>query len=66
MIQLKCSSKIRDNKGNIVEYFLIDYKGSTRRLKPDELKFAISIGYINVINLKLTSDNRLIDKKIIE
>lgn len=66
MIQLKCSDKIKDNSGNIIGYSLIDYKGNTRRLRPDELKFAISIGYISVINLKLTSDNRLIDKKIIE
>ena len=63
MIQCKCIEKFRDSKGNIVAYRLMDSNLKTQDITPQLLKQAIKNNQLDVVNLKLTSDNRLIDKK---
>jgi hypothetical protein len=65
MIQVKCINKIRiGNK--IIEYIITDINGNIKSVKPDQLKKAIKQKDINIVNLKLTSDDRLIDKNYVE
>lgn len=61
MIQAKCIQKFRDNKGKIYGYRLIDINGQTQDVQPDNLKLAIENKKIHVVNLTLTTDNRLVD-----
>lgn len=63
MIKAKCVRKDRDKSGNIIGYELIDEKGQLGYFKSDALKRNILSGDIDVINLKLTTDNKLVDKK---
>lgn len=60
MVEAKCINKFmgNDNK-SIVEYRLMDANGVTIDIEPKQLKRAIKQQQINVINLKLTSDNKL-------
>ena len=60
-IQAKCIEKFRDKTGRIYGYRLIDLNGKTQDVASDNLKNAIRLGYINVVNLTLTADNRLMD-----
>ena len=62
MIQAKCIEKFRDKNNHIYGYRLIDLNGQTQDIQSDNLKRAIQNGQINVVNLTLTSDNRLVDK----
>jgi hypothetical protein len=59
-IQVKCIEKFRDKNNTIVGYRLADINGKTIDVKPDTLKNFIRTGQINVVNLTLTSDNRLL------
>ena len=61
-IQAKYLTKIRDKHNNIVGYTIMDKGGKTINIKADELKQLIKEGKVEVINLTLTSDNRLVDK----
>ena len=61
MIQAKCIQKFRDKNNNIYGYRLIDINGQTQDVKPENLKQAIKNNQIHVVNLTLTSDNRLVD-----
>ena len=61
MIVCKCLAKLRDNKNRIYGYTLQDANGQTKNVKSESLKAAIRNNSIHIINLKLTSDNRLID-----
>jgi hypothetical protein len=63
MIQAKCIQKFRDNTGRIYGYRLQDLNGKTQDVTSENLKKAIKRGQINIINLTLTSDYRLIDSK---
>ena len=63
MYKAKCIEKIRDKNNHIIEYKLINKDKNVTSVKSDELKKAIKSGQIEVVNLTLTSDNRLIDKK---
>lgn len=63
MIQATCIQKHRDDNGRIVTYELQDSQGNTTYMDPARLKYMIWYGEIQVNNLKLTMDNRLIDKK---
>lgn len=60
-IQAKCIKKFRDRNDRIIGYRLIDINRNTTDVKPNVLKFYIKTGKINVINLKLTSDYKLVD-----
>lgn len=58
----KCERKIRDKSSNIIGYILIKSNGAREHVKPEVLKQAMLNGSVQVINLKLTSDGKLIDK----
>ena len=61
MIQAKCIEKFRDKHNQIYGYRLQDTQGNLKDVTSDQLKQAIKNKQINIINLTLTSDNRLID-----
>ena len=60
MVKAECIKKFRE-KNRICGYRLRDTNGKITDIKPESLKNAIRNGQIIVSNLKLTSDNRLID-----
>lgn len=62
MLIAKCVFKIRDDKGNIILYRLVDTSGNMNEVKPIDLKKAIACSQISVVNLTLTKDNRLVDR----
>lgn len=57
-----CKLKFRDNRGNIIGYRLKDMNNNTIDILPDSLKKAIKSGRIQVQNLRLTSDDRLVSR----
>lgn len=57
----KCLDKIRDKHNKTLEYVLIDKSGFKTSVEATVLKNAIKQGTVTVINLTLTSDNRLMD-----
>lgn len=61
MIQAKCIQKFRDKQNKIYGYRLVDLNGQTQDVTPENLKRAIANKQINVVNLTLTSDYRLVD-----
>ena len=61
MIKYTCIHKIRDGKGNIVGYKLKDESGRIIQVSSRDLKNQISNGKVQVENLTLTSDGRLVD-----
>lgn len=63
MITCKCVSKFRDSNNKIIGYKLLDLNGKTQDIRSENLKGAIKRGEISVVNLTLTSDNRLVDKQ---
>lgn len=60
-LKLKCLHKYRDKNSNIIGYGLIDIQGKTYKVSSNDLKQAIKQGRVQVVNLTLTIDNRLID-----
>lgn len=62
MITCKCIKKFRDNTGKIYGYRIIDINGETQDVTPGDLKKAIYNKQVNVVNLTLTKDGRLVDK----
>lgn len=59
---IKCISKHRDKNNIIIGYTLEDTETHKRiNMLPSELKTNITEGRIRISNLKLTTDNRLID-----
>ena len=62
MIQLKCIEKIRDKHNNITDYRLQDINGHTKRISAKELKLLILNKKVEITNLRLTSNNTLVDK----
>ena len=64
MLKVKCIQKFRDKNNIIIGYRIIDQNGNTKDVSSESLKQAIQQGKVEVINLTLTSDNRLIDKGI--
>lgn len=65
MIKAKYLEKYKDNNGKIIAYLLEDTDGNRIKLNADYVKHQILKGTLDVINLTLTSDNRLIDKKVV-
>lgn len=61
MIVTECINKLPGPNGEISNYILKGMNGKNLMLSPETLKIHILEGKIHVINLKLTSDNRLID-----
>ena len=64
MLQAKCIEKMRDKNNLIIAYKIQDTQGNTKTVSPEQLKQAIKANQIDIINLKLTSDNRLIDTQL--
>lgn len=64
MSKVKCIQKFRDKNNNIIGYRLQDSNGSTRDVTPQQLKAVMKQCKLEISNLALTSDNRLIDKPI--
>lgn len=63
MIQAKCIQKFRDKNGKIYGYRLIDINETIQDVTSENLKRAIDKKEINVVNLTLTADGRLVDCK---
>lgn len=61
MIQAKCIEKFRDSTGKIYGYRLQDINGQVQDVRPENLKTAIRNKQIHIVNLTLTTDNRLVD-----
>lgn len=61
-IQAKYINKVRDKNNNIIGYTIMDGKGRTINIQSNELKQSIKLGKLELINLTLTKDNRLVDK----
>lgn len=64
MLQAVCLKKFRNKNNQIIGYRIQDKNGNTVDVKPEQLKQAIKNKQISVLNLTLTSDNKLIDTKI--
>ena len=58
-----CIQIHRDINGKIVGYTVRDLSGNTRTVTPTELKSVIKSGSLEVNNLTLTKDGRLLSKK---
>lgn len=58
----KCIKKFRNKQGKIIGYRLQDTKGQIKDVSTTDVKNAIKQCKINIINLQLTTNNRLIDK----
>lgn len=63
MKSFKCVDKIRNSNGKIIGYRLSCVNGEIISIQSSVLKDKIRSGSMDVINLKLTSDGRLIDTK---
>ncbi len=59
MIVCKCINRKRNKQGKITDYELLTSKGQRIHCTPDELKAYIRAGRIKALNLRLTSDSRL-------
>lgn len=57
-------SKFRDKNGKIIGYTIQSDRGEIKEVKSEDLKKAIITKKIEVLNLTLTSDGRLVDKQI--
>lgn len=57
----RCIGKKRDSRGLVTEFWLQDKSGNRVIYTKKDLKSEIKSGKIDVINLKLTSDGKLID-----
>ena len=64
MIYAVCIGKARDGNNNITQYKLRDFTGQETIFDARGLKEYISKGRITVCNLTLTSDNKLMEKKV--
>ena len=64
MLKVKCVQKFRGKDNSIRGYRIIDQYGNAKDISSEELKKSIRLRVLEVINLTLTSDNRLIDKGI--
>ena len=64
MIYAVCVGKLRDNSNAISQYKLRDFYCQESIFDPVTLKEYISKGKLCVCNLTLTSDNKLVEKKV--
>lgn len=61
MQKAKCVEKIKDKHGNILQYKIMFAGGVIQTITPDYLRTKMRTGEWDVVNLKFTSDGRLID-----
>ena len=62
MLVAKCIEKIRDKNGKIVKYRLQDKTGSQTELEAKLVKKFILESQMDIVNLQVTADGRLVDK----
>ena len=62
MATVKCIERYKNNSGDIIGYILMDEYNNKKKFTSAELKAAMKSGELNVINLKLTKDGRIITK----
>lgn len=62
MIQVTSIKTYRDKNNKILGYRIKDLNGKEMDITSEKLKFAIANAQISVLNLTLTSDNRLVEK----
>lgn len=63
MMKVKCISKNRNNKGNIIDYTLQDETGRVFNVTVQQIKQEMHKGNYEFINLQLDKAGRLIDKQ---
>lgn len=61
-MQVKCTKKFRDKHNKIIGYRIEAANGQAQDVKAERLKEVIVSGNLDVINLTLTKDCRLVDK----
>ena len=61
MVEARCVKKYRDNSNKIVGYLIQSEDGLTRMCTPYEIKYLILTNQIHIVNLKLSSNDRIID-----
>ena len=61
MVRCKCIGKFRNKHGIIIGYRLQDYDGKVMDARAEIVKRCVANNQLLVENLKLTSDNRLVD-----
>ena len=61
-MKIKCINKVRDGKGAIVKYQLVDEAGNRIEATSKQIKAEMQSGRYEFINLKLDKAGRLIDK----
>lgn len=64
MVKVTMVKKLKDNNGKIYGYIIRDEYGKEAGIYTNNLKEHIRNGVCEVTNMTLTSDNRLIDKKL--
>ena len=64
MIWCKCVDKIRDKNGVILQYDLVSVSGERKIVDKDALKRAIMNNQIGVVNLRVSSDGKLLNRSI--
>ena len=62
MLTVTCIQKFRNKQNQIYGYRLQDQQGNIKDVYSDQLKAAIRNNKIDIVNLTLTSDNRLVAK----
>ena len=60
MTELICIERFKDKSGKIIAYKLYDKKKTTKVVTSDSLKSSMRAKKINVTNLKLTNDNKIL------
>lgn len=64
MVRVKCTNKIRNNRGDILKYQLVTEYGDEFQATSTEIKNQICKGQYEFINLQIDKAGRLIDKPI--
>lgn len=59
-VQCKCTARVRNNSNVITHYHLIDDSGNKVIVTSEYLKGALMNKSVNVSNLRLTSDGRIV------
>ena len=62
-IQVRAIQTFRDKNNRVIGYRLEDVAGNTQDVPSDKLNDAISAAVLIVVNLTLTSDNKLVPKQ---
>ena len=60
-----CINKLRKSNGVIIAYVLKDLSNNIIQISHDELKKKLKNKSINVVNLQLSSDKRIVDKAVV-